>query len=162
MIVLEEENVNIVKINEMFMRVQNSLPTDIETSIYYPKLRQLLFNEINYFTKERKDVRDDLHLLRLNVGSYMNEAEIREYLDSLKEKYNNNPYVGLEYHIEATRIDFGVPVFVIIRRGDIYLKKFVFRFRKPVTGANLDGLSVIGTPKPISSLQPAYERKKEE
>ena len=64
----------------------------------------------------------------------MTEKQIREYLDGLKEKYNgmvNN--VGIDYHIEVTRLDFGVPVFVLIKRDSIYLKKFVFRFKKDIS-----------------------------
>ena len=64
----------------------------------------------------------------------MTEKQIREYLDGLKLKYNgmvNN--VGIDYHIEVTRLDFGVPVFVLIKRDSIYLKKFVFRFKKDIS-----------------------------
>ena len=42
-------------------------------------------------------------------------------------------YVGIDYHIEVTRLDFGVPVFVLIKRDSIYLKKFVFRFKKDIS-----------------------------
>ena len=66
-------------------------------------------------------------------------------LEKLKTKYNmqvNN--IGLDYHIEVTRIDFGVPVFVIIKRDFIYMKKFVFRFKKNIA-TGLEGLTTVGT-----------------
>ena len=67
----------------------------------------------------------------------------------MKEKYNDkNNNIGLDYHIEATRIDYGVPVFVIIKRTDISMKKFVFRFRKTDVATGMDGLSPIGVPLP--------------
>ena len=82
----------------------------------------------------------------MNVGEQLSESFIREYLDDLKEKYNtvdNN--VGLEYHIEQTRIDYGVAVFVIIKRDTVYCKKFVFRFRKASPTLGVSGLSNTGT-----------------
>ena len=36
-----------------------------------------------------RELKDDLNLLRLNVGEKLSETEIREYLDALKDKYNN-------------------------------------------------------------------------
>lgn len=81
------------------------------------------------------------------VGNEMFEADIRAYLDELKEKYNGKiDDVGLDYHIEATKIDYGVAVFVVLKLTDIQLKKFVFRFRKAkgiqvgVEPLNLGGL----------------------
>ena len=76
----------------------------------------------------------------MSVGKVMSENEIREYLDSLKEKYNSHyEDIGIDYHIEVTRYDYGVPVFCIIKRNQIYTKKFVFRFRKGNMASNIDG-----------------------
>ena len=68
------------------------------------------------------------------VGEKVSEQQIRNYLDGLKKKYNNLiNNIGLEYSIEVTRVDYGVPVFVIIKRDFIYAKKFVFRFKKDIS-----------------------------
>ena len=131
MITLEEEDKKLVELNEMFIKALPSLPTEVESSIYYAKIKQLLHPEIFSFCKEQLELKADLNLLRMSVGEVMTENEIRDYLDTLKNRYANNDNVGIEYHIEVTRIDYGVPVFVIIKRGNgIYMKKFVFRFRK--------------------------------
>ena len=80
---------------------------------------------------DHKDLKDDLNMLRMNVGEQLSEEEIREYLDNLKTTYNSKDNnVALDYHIEVTRFDYGVPVWVTIKRGSIHMKKFVFRFRK--------------------------------
>jgi len=81
-------------------------------------------------------------MFRMSVGTALPEKEIREYLDGLKEKYSHYDNVGLEYHIEQTRVDYGVPVFVIIKRGEIYSKKFVFRFKKANANDSLEGLTI--------------------
>ena len=131
MIVLEETNSQLATINEMFIASLPSLPTDVENSIYYARIKQLLHPEIYNFCKEQLELKEDLNFLRMSVGEVMTEQEIRDYLDSLKDKYKDNDKIGIEYHIEVTRIDYGVPVFCIIRRGNgIFMKKFVFRFRK--------------------------------
>jgi hypothetical protein len=150
MIIIEEESRDIKNLNEMFVRVYDSLPTKIENSIYYPKLKQLLMFELKRFTVEQLELFQDLDIFRRNVGEILSESEIREYLDSLKAKYNgvlNN--VGLDYHIEVTRVDFGVPVFITIQRANnIHLKKFVFRFRKGSPSQSLSGLDLGGIPRP--------------
>jgi len=143
--IISEESKELQKLNEMYLDVSSALPTNIENSVYYPKIRHLLFSEIVGFCKERTDLKQDLNILRDLVGESMSEAEIRQYLDGLKEKYNgfvNN--VGLDYHIEQTRIDYGVPVFVVIKRDFIYMKKFVFRFKKKDISAGVGDLNTLG------------------
>lgn len=144
---ISEETNQIAQLNELFVDVQPSLPRNIENSIYYTKLKNILHGEINQFCKEKLELKADLHFLRMNVGQALPEQEIRDYLDELKRKYNttdNN--IGIDYHIEITRVDYGVPVFVIIKRDDIYLKKFVFRFRRADITKGLSGLSNSGNP----------------
>lgn len=149
---IDEESNELKKLNEMFVRVYDSLPSKIENSIFYPKLKQALHQEIlRFFMRSSdqgvKDLKDDLNLLRMNVGEKFSETEIREYLDELKDRYNSEDNnTGLDYHIEVTRIDYGVPVFVIIKRDVIYMKKFVFRFRKSSATMGLEDLTVGGTP----------------
>jgi len=144
---IEEESKEIKALNEMFVKVFDSLPTSIENSIFYPRLKTLLHMEIRRFTKEQIELRQDLDLLRMNIGEALSEKEIREYLDSLKTKFNSTDNnVGLDYHIEVTRYDYGVPVFVIIKRDVIYMKKFIFRFRKTSTTMSLDDVDVGGLP----------------
>jgi hypothetical protein len=145
--IIEEESRDLKNLNEMFVNVYDSLPTNIENSIFYPKLKQLLQLEIIKFTKEQIEIRQDLNLFRMNIGEALSEKDIREYLDSLKLKYNltdNN--VGIDYHIEVTRYDFGVPIFVVIKRDDIHMKKFVFRFRKASATMGLDTVDFGGIP----------------
>jgi hypothetical protein len=113
---LEEQSDDIRKLNEMFINVGDSLPSKIENSIFYPKLKVLLHQEIlRFFMKSsetaHKELKDDLNLLRLNVGEKLSETEIREYLDALKTKYNNEDNnIAIDYHIEVTRFDYGVAV----------------------------------------------------
>jgi hypothetical protein len=146
MIILEESR-EIREINEMFVKVENSLPEKIENSIYYPKLKMLLHPEILRFTKEQIELRDDLNFFRMNIGETLSDTEIREYLDSLKLKYNSEDNdIGIDYHIEVTRFDYGVPVFVVIKRDRIYMKKFVFRFKKSGISAGLKDVSQAGIP----------------
>ena len=141
------EHNDIVKLNEFFIDAKPSLSTNITNSIYYNKLKHLLHSEIVYFCKEKVELKTDLNMLRLMVGEKLTEESIREYLNALKEKYNADTNIGIEYHIESTRIDYGVPTFIIIRRGDnVSMKKFVFRFRKTSITDSLDGVTPSGTP----------------
>ena len=142
------ENSDLTQINEMFISVKDHLPTNVELSIYYPKLKQLLHSEIFSYCKEKRDIKEDLNILRMSVGDYMSEKEIREYLDTIKNKYNNrdDTDIALDYHIEATRIDYGVAVFVIIKRSQINMKKFVFRFRKKDITTGIADLTTAGIP----------------
>ena len=134
-------------LNEMFVKVQTSLPTEVEQSIYYAKLKQLLHGEIMQFCKEQLELKQDLNMFRMNVGNALSEEEIREYLDSLKSKYNAHyDNVGIDYHIEVTRYDYGVPVFCVIKRNEIFMKKFVFRFKKSDQTKGINGLSNAGVP----------------
>ncbi len=132
------------QLNEIMINVGDSLNPNIENSIYYPKIKHLLFGEINNFCKERIELRQDLHILRQMIGDVMTEQEIRSYLDNLMDKYNGiEDNIGILYHIEVTRLDYGVPVVIIIKRDEIYAKKFVFRFRKDLK-AGIGSLSSSG------------------
>jgi hypothetical protein len=142
-----QESSELRQLNEIFVRVENSLPENIENSMFYPKLKHLLHTEIFRFTKEHIELRDDLNFLRQNIGEQFTVDEIKEYLEMLKSKYNMvEDNVGIDYHLEVTRIDYGVPVFVIIKRDRIYVKKFVFRFRKLNTSDSVGTLSIGGVP----------------
>src|SRR5574344_298462 len=148
---LINESDDIKKINEMFVNISPSLPERVTNSIYYNKLKYFMFNEIVSFCKEKLELKQDLLKLRVYIGEFLSEGEIVKYLDGLKNKYNNGSTqnVGIEYHIEQTRIDYGVSVFCIIKRDDIYCKKFVFRFRKnPQTGLDLSNLTAFNQPLP--------------
>lgn len=141
------ENSQIVQLNEMIVNVQNGLAPEIEGSIYYGKLRTLLHSEIVSFCREQLELKQDLNMLRMNIGQTMSESEIRDYLDTLKLKYNDvDTNVGIDYHIEPTRIDYGVPVFVVIKRNEIFMKKFVFRFKKTKLSDSVSNLSISGLP----------------
>lgn len=141
------ENPQIIQINEMFVDVQNGLSTEIEGSIYYGRLKTLLHSEIVNFCKEQLELKQDLNMFRMMIGQELNENEIRDYLNGLKEKYNNvDNNIGIDYHIEVTKIDYGVPVFVVIKRGDILMKKFVFRFKKKKISEGLSNLTISGIP----------------
>lgn len=144
MVILDEDK-QIIDLREMVINSSKGLPSSVENSIYYPKLKHLLYNEIIRFTKDRVELRDELHFLRLNIGEPLGEDDIREYLDNLKIKYNNqDTNTGIEYHIEATRVDLGVSVFVVLKRDIIYMKKFVFRFKKASPSTGVIGLSASG------------------
>ena len=141
------EHNDIVKLNEFFIDAKPSLSTNVTNSVYYNKLKHLLHSEIVYFCKEKTELKNDLNMLRMMVGEKLTEESIREYLNGLKEKYNSDTNIGIEYHIESTRIDYGVPTFVIIRRGEnVSMKKFVFRFKKTSMIDSLDGVAPSGTP----------------
>lgn len=141
------ENPQIIQINEMFVNVQQGLSNEIEGSIYYGKLRNLLHSEILGFCKEQLELKQDLNMFRMMIGQDMNESEIREYLDGLKLKYNNQDNnIGIDYHIEVTRVDYGVPVFVVIKRNEIFMKKFVFRFKKKKISEGISNLTISGIP----------------
>jgi hypothetical protein len=142
-IILENnESKELDHLEEMVVNVYDGLPVEIENSIFYPKLKQLLYFEIIRFCKEQTELKEDLLIFRNLVGESLEESQIREYLDTLKAKFNNtNSNVGLNYHIEATRIDLSCVLFVIIKRHDIHMKKFVFRFRKKNLGSNVDGIA---------------------
>lgn len=162
-VVILEDSSELKQLNEMFVKVEESLPTSVENSIFYPKLKQLLFGEIVNFCKEQLELKADLQLLRMNIGEQLPESEIREYLDTLKKKYNSiDNNCGLDYHIEATRIDYGVAVFVVIKRTIILMKKFVFRFKKINISDSVSGLSSSNIPIKESLMEQAKEMWGEE
>lgn len=138
-------------LNEMYVNVLPALDPKVTNSIYYNRLKYLMFNEIVQFCREKLDLKQDLLAIRPYIGDYMSEEDIRKTFDGLKNKYNGGAEdnVGIDYHIETTRVDYGVCVFAIIKRDDIYAKKFVFRFRKtPSAGLDLSNLTAIGSPLP--------------
>lgn len=142
-IIVEENQRETQQLEEMTVTVLDSLPTAVENSVFYPKLKQLLHVEINRFCRDKQELKDDLNIFRQLIGEAMTEEQIREYLDNLKAKYNNlNTNVGIQYHLEFTRIDIACIVFIVIKRKDIEMKKFVFRFRKADgINASISGLT---------------------
>lgn len=146
-----QESDELKHLNEMYVNVLPALDPKVTNSIYYNRLKYLMFNEIVYFCREKIELKQDLLAIRPYIGDYMSEEDIRKTFDDLKSKYNNGAEdnIGLDYHIETTRVDYGVCVFAIIKRDDIYAKKFVFRFRKtPSAGLDLSNLTAIGSPLP--------------
>lgn len=131
-----QKDLDKLSLKEMYIQVEKSLPPNIANSVYYSRIKHLLYGEIVSFCKEQSELKEDLNNLRQSIGAFLQESVIREYLDQLKQKYNSvDNNISIEYHIETTRIDFGVPVFVTIKRDDIHQKLFVYRFRKgPTTG----------------------------
>jgi len=118
-------------LHEMFIKVESAHASTLENSIFYSRIKNTMMHDLMSFMREQIDLRDDLMKLRSKIGDAMSERDIRRELDKLMKKYNeadNN--VGLIYHIESTRVDYGVPVMVMIKRNIIYVKKFVFRFKK--------------------------------
>lgn len=133
------------QMTEAVVRVVPSVSENILNTSFYPRIRVLEIPEIMRFCQEQISLKNDLLDLTTYIGEYMTEAQIREIFDTLKEKYNQEKIIGMEYHVESTRIDFGVVLFVVIKRTDIFVKKFIFRFRKALD-TNLVGLSSIGVP----------------
>lgn len=150
-LIVEEISNEIKEINETIMNVHKSLDPRITNNIYYTRLKYLMFNEIVKFCRERIDLREDLLALRTTIGEFMTEDQIRETFDNLKQKYNSGDIenIGIEYHMESTRLDYGVVLFCALKRGDIFnLKKFVFRFRKGNLSSGVPGLDAIGMELP--------------
>jgi len=147
MIINEELSNEVQKINEMFITIKPSLDPRVTNSVYYPKLKHLMFSEIVEYCKEKIELRQDLLNLRTYIGDYVSEFDIRTNFDKLKDKYKEIQDIGLDYHIETTRVDYGVCMFCIIKRGDnIYCKKFIFRFRKtPDIGLDMSGIASGGS-----------------
>jgi hypothetical protein len=146
-VVIDDSGLSL-QLNEMFVKVEPSLPANIENSVFYPRLQHALRKEMISFFKEQIELRDDMLRLLPSIGEPLPEYKIREMFDTLTKKHNskdNNN--GVAYHIEVTRVDYGVPVFTIIKRGDtILVKKFVFRFRKKSISGGLDDVSSSGIP----------------
>jgi hypothetical protein len=129
----------------MFVHVSPNLPERYENSVMYPKQKQKLIKEIYRFMREQIELRDDLLFLTARVGEKVHEKDLRDYLEKLAKKYNdydNNN--GFSYHIESTRFDYSAAVHVVVFRGQIYVKKFVFRFRKANIAAGLENISPTG------------------
>ena len=144
-LICENEDVGLQDLHEMIVNVHDSLPSAVENSIFYPKLKQLLHLEIIRFCKEQVELKEDLNIFRRLIGDQLSENEIRTYMNDLKAKYNNiNSNVGIDYHIESTRIDYSCVVFVVIKRENIHMKKFVYRFKKKDISAGMNGLSIGG------------------
>lgn len=145
------ESSQIKQLNETLLTVMDSLPLDVEQSVYYNKLKQLLHSEIFNFCKDQNELKQDLNMLRLSIGLPMTEAEIREYLDGLKLKYNNggNQNIAIEYDLTITKFDYAVPVFVVIRRGEFLIKKFVFRFKRQNISQGVANTTIAGIPLDI-------------
>jgi hypothetical protein len=145
----------ISKLTEAVVKVVPSMPEAILNTSFYPRIKVLQIPEIMRFCKEQTTLKNDLLDMCNYIGEYLSESDIHDLFDALKDKYNNeNPLVGLEYHIESTRIDYGVVLFVVIKRDDVYLKKFIFRYRKSLD-SSIDGLSTIGVPlnsKPLENV----------
>lgn len=139
------ESDEIKKINEMLVDVVPSLDEKITNSIYYNKLKHATFNEIITFCREKIELKSDLLYIRTFIGEFLTTDEIHDVFDELKKKHNGEENIGIEYHIETTRIDYSVCLFVIIKRNDIMAKKFIFRFRK-APSAGLSGLTNANMP----------------
>ena len=130
---IESDSNELRLLDEFSVEMSDSNISDnIERSIFYPRLKQLLFKEINLFCREHTALKADLQFVRMQIGTPMSEQDIRVMMDEMMKRYNTpaNDNVGIMYHIEKTRFDYGVPVFVIIKRDEIQAKKFVFRFKR--------------------------------
>lgn len=156
-IIIEENNnsnsTNKV-INEMVINVddkKNKMVTHAdEHSIIYNRLKQNLHHDIVKFCLNEVGLKNDLMFFRSMVGDTLREKDIKNYVEDIQEKYNNNrgynKNVGIDYFLESTRYDFVLVLFVSIIRGEtIYQTRFVFRFRKSglthgVYGKDLSGL----------------------
>jgi hypothetical protein len=122
----------------MKITVMDTVPNEISSSIHYGKIKHSLHSHIVTFCRDKKDLKNDLKLLSYGVGREYDYDILIEVMEGLKEKYNgldNN--IGLEYHIEFTRYDFALIVTAIIKRADIEVKKFVFRYKKKSTGDSM-------------------------
>lgn len=100
--------------------------------VNFQKLKQELFSDINIFCRNYNRLREDLHVLRLGVGQERDTESLDNYGSALKQYYNNGKVdnVGVEYRIEVTRFDIVMIVTVIIKRTDITVRNFIFRYRK--------------------------------
>lgn len=118
-------------LNEMFIKVEAALPAKLENSIFYSRIKNVMAQEIMKFLREQTELKSDLMRLKDDIGDAKSEKDIRREFDKLMKKYNSaDNNVGLIYHIEATRVDYGVPVMVMIKREVLHVKKFVFRYKK--------------------------------
>lgn len=113
------------------MRVEiiRNVSTKTTASINYLNLRHKNFREIISFCRERITLKDDLVEMNTKVGTPVSLVDINEMAEYYKRKHTVED-IGLEYHVEVTRWDFSLIVFVIIKRDFIKAQKFVFRYRK--------------------------------
>lgn len=149
-----DESTDIEKLNETIVKIIPSVSEKILNSSYYPRIKVLELPEIIRFCKEQTSLKNDLLAILTYVGEQMSEEDIRNIFDSMKRKYNQNDKIGLDYHIEMTRYDYGICLFVIIKRDDVYAKKFVFRYkRKDKSETNIDGLTSVGYPLSQQNIQ---------
>ena len=116
----------------MLIRIEPSMNLDLATSINYPRIKHVLFNEINSFCKEKHSIRNDLHSLRVDVGMAYSYDEIKAAAEVIKDKYTpvEDNFIGVDFIIEETRYDYGLTMFVIIQRDIISAKQFTFRYKK--------------------------------
>ena len=122
----------------MRITVIDTVPNEISGSIHYGKIKHALHSHIVTFCRDKKELKNDLKLLSYGVGREYDYDILLEVMEGLKQKYNgrdNN--IGLEYHIEFTRYDFALIVSVIIKRAEIEMKKFVFRYKKKAIGDSM-------------------------
>lgn len=119
--------------------VYETVPEEISNSLNYTRIKHELHSHINNFCREKVDLKNKLHVLRLAVGRRYDPEDVKNTLEQFKEEFNekdNN--IGLDYNIVVTKFDFVVTVHVVIKRTDIEMKKFVFRYRKKSTTENED------------------------
>jgi hypothetical protein len=117
-------------LHEMFIKVEDPLPADLENSIFYSRIKNTMTRELLGFMREQTELKADLLRLKDKIGDVMSESQIRKELEKMMKYNEQNNNVGVIFHIESTRLDYGVPVIVMIKREVLHVKKFVFRFKK--------------------------------
>jgi hypothetical protein len=117
-------------LHEMFIKVEDPLPADLENSIFYSRIKNTMTRELLGFMREQTELKADLLRLKDKIGDVMSESQIRKELEKMMKYNEQNNNVGVIFHIESTRLDYGVPVIIMIKREVLHVKKFVFRFKK--------------------------------
>jgi hypothetical protein len=117
-------------LHEMFIRVEDPLPADLENSIFYSRIKNTMTRELLSFMREQTELKADLLRFKDKIGDVMSESQIRKELETMMKYNEQDNNVGVIFHIESTRLDYGVPVIVMIKRDVLHVKKFVFRFKK--------------------------------
>lgn len=125
-----EESRELEALHEMFIKVEDPLPADLENSIFYSRIKSTMTRELLSFMREQTELKADLMRLKDKIGDVMSERDIRKELETMMKYNEEDNNVGVIYHIESTRVDYGVPVIVMIKRDTLHVKKFVFRFKK--------------------------------
>ena len=64
---LVEESAELKDLNELFVKVLPSMPMRVTNSIYYNKLKYLLFQEIVTFCKEKLDLKKMSQLVARDI-----------------------------------------------------------------------------------------------